>query len=163
MGMLHTFICSFLDERGMTYGEAELGADTSSDADSDYMALFMPFKSKQASAICLVEVRESRRMVTFTSEYTARVPEGMRDATAEFVTRANPEVAFGHFLLDYDDGTLSFRTCLVMGDSPDESMASALVELNLMTVNLFAPAISELEAGRAGPQEALASVVAGRC
>src|SRR5262249_12668701 len=105
------------------------------------------------------QVREDDQQVIVYAECPLSAPADRRDATMEFVTRANFALAIGNFELDLDDGEIRFRTSLdVKGDRLSPGLLRQLVWNNIAVTDKYLPGLRLVIEDSATPAEALARV-----
>jgi hypothetical protein len=91
-----------------------------------------------------------------------KVPESRRPAAAEFITRANVELAIGCFLLDFVDGEVCFRTAIdTRGGAVGDEMIETLIDVAWHTANRYYDALMRVTYGNAEPKDALSEMVKG--
>jgi len=73
---------------------------------------------------CFCEARETDRQVVCYTRYSVKAPPGRRAAVAEFVHRANWNLAIGCFEFNPESGEVRFRTSL---DLDQESLTPELI------------------------------------
>jgi hypothetical protein len=98
----------------------------------DRPVLRLPFQGKNGKWNCFAQVRvgSSLEQFLFYSVLPLNVPEPMRQAIAEFVTRANYGMAIGNFELDFSDGEVRYKTSI---DASDAELTHALIRPVVVT------------------------------
>ena len=88
-----------------------------------------------------------------------RVPEALRSAMAEAITRANYAMLLGNFELDFSDGELRFK---VVVDLPDVALTTRLVAdvlaASLASCDRYHPAFMAVMYGGVSAEEAIGAV-----
>lgn len=114
----------------------------------DRPLLRIAFMQGEQSWQCYAEAREAQGRFLFYSVAPVVVPEALRAAAAEFVTRANYGLAVGNFELDLDDGEVRFKTSIdVTGDRLTYALVKQLVMINLRVLLHYLPGLTALLAG----------------
>ncbi|MFT7580519.1 MAG: hypothetical protein ACI9MR_002190 [Myxococcota bacterium] len=91
------------------------------------------FEGEHVQVACWLVVYEETERICFISAFPVVVPEDMRPAIAEYLTRANHGVVMGNFEMDYDDGAIHFRTSV---DVEGIEVTKQFIKNNLLVVNL---------------------------
>jgi hypothetical protein len=73
----------------------------------------------------LAQVLSADARFVFYLDFKEKAPEAARNAVAEYITRANYGLIIGNFELDYDDGTIRFKTSL---DFDGDELTEALIQ-----------------------------------
>lgn len=106
-----------------------------------------------------VVCREEYGRCSIYSQAPWSIPEGVRVAMAELLTRINYGIAIGNFEMDFSDGEIRFKTSLdVAGGHLSRAMFEALLDSNLAAMDAYLPAIEAVRDSRMTPAEAVASV-----
>jgi hypothetical protein len=101
--------------------------------------------------------RDSR--CTFHSVLPIAVPEELRGAAMEYLTRANYGLSLGNFEMDLSDGEVRYKTSLdVMDGSFTSRMLTALCYVNLQMVERYLPGLMQVIYAGVGPERAIAVV-----
>ena len=107
--------------------------------------LLTKYRGENGQWNCEAWTREEERQLLFYSLCPFDVPEDKRDDVAELLTRANHDLAIGNFDLDYDEGTVRFRTSIdVEDDRISISLVRNLVMANVTMMDLYLPEIREI-------------------
>lgn len=85
----------------------------------------------------------------FHSFVPMNIPLARRAAVAEFITRANYALRFGHFDMDWSDGEVSFQTTLALDRRrpPATSQLDHLVRANCWSMEHYLPALMSVVYG----------------
>lgn len=109
----------------------------------DQPVLRLAFDGQNGRFLCYAHAREDLHQVLFYSVYPTEVPEALRSDVAAMLMRANYDLTYGSFELDWDDGHLRFRTSLdVEGSELGPEMLRSLTLANVVTMDRIAPAIA---------------------
>jgi hypothetical protein len=124
-------------------------------------ALRMRYEGQNGTWTVLVYTRESLRQAGFYSVLPDPVPDDRLPAVAEYLHRANYDLAIGCFELDWDTGQVRFRTSLDLegGELGDRQIRNYLYA-NVLTCDRYLKGLADVSAGRATPAEAIAAVEA---
>jgi hypothetical protein len=140
-------VAAFLDAAGWEYEQ-----------DSSAPLLYLHFVGETGDWPCAAFVLEEQRRFAFFSRLPVTVPESVRPAMAEFITRANFGMAVGCFEMDFADGDLRFKTSLDTGGEPlTDALLEPLIWLNVATMERYLPGVLDVVAG-GEPVAALARV-----
>ncbi len=121
--------------------------------------LSMNVAGKNGQWRCVAKSREEQKQFVFYSVCGTSAPEHRRQAVAEFVTRANFGMVIGNFELDFDDGEIRYKTSIdVEGVSLAPALIKNLVYANVLMMDRYLPAITQVIEGTASPRAAVASV-----
>lgn len=117
--------------------------------------LRLAFDGQNGRFLCYAHAHEDLRQVVFYAAYPKEIPESLRGEIAAMLMRANFDLTFGNFELDWDDGQLRFRTSLdVEGSTLVPSMLRNLTLANVVTMDRLLPAITSVLEGES-PRDAL--------
>ena len=108
------------------------------------------FAGQNGEVACFAQVRVDIQQFLFYGMLPVHVPEHMRGAMAEFLTRANYGLRIGNFEMDYMDGEVRFKSSL---DFEGEALTANLIR------NAIYPAVQTLDRYLPG---ALAVIYAGK-
>ncbi len=113
------------------------------------------YQGEHGTWFCYARAREDARHFIFLSVVEEKVPEALRPAMAEFLTRVNFGLNIGNFELDLEDGEVRYKTSLA---APDLKLTSRMidpaVESNLQNMDDYLPGIQAVSRGE---QTALAA------
>jgi hypothetical protein len=108
---------------------------------------------------CVAKSREEQKQFIFYSVCGTSAPEHRRQAVAEFVTRANSGMVIGNFELDFNDGEIRYKTSMIFEGVPlAPALIKNLVYANVLMMDRYLPAITQVIEGTASPQAAVASL-----
>lgn len=123
----------------------------------DDSVLQMNFQGQNGRWTCYAQVRTEVGQFVMYSVCPVMVPETLRGAAAEFITRANYGLIIGNFELDFDDGEVRYKTSL---DAEQTALTGALLQplvyANVWTMDRYLPGLMAVIYGHTAPQEAIA-------
>ena len=121
--------------------------------------IWMSVEGQNGRLRCLAEAREEEKQFVFYSYYGVKVPENKRQASAEFLTRANYGLVIGNFEMDMSDGEVRYKTSIDVEDAPlPASEIQAMIYLNILVADRYLPGLMALLSGDVSPEQALAQV-----
>ncbi|MEA5470015.1 YbjN domain-containing protein, partial [Spirulina sp. 06S082] len=105
---------------------------------------------------CLVQINEPHEQFLFYSYCPLFIPEDCRPKVAEFLARANIEIVIGNFELNYDRGTIRYKTSIdVEGSHLAPSMVKQLVYTNIEMMDRYLPTLKQVIDQKIAPLEAI--------
>ena len=115
----------------------------------DTTILSMGFRGNNGTWTCYARTREQEERFLFYSILSTNVPEHMRMAAAEYLTRANYGMLMGNFEMDFSDGEVRYKTSIdVEGGELTLKMIRTMVYVNILMMDRYLPGImSVLHAG----------------
>jgi hypothetical protein len=117
------------------------------------------FQGENGQWNCFAEAREEQTQFLFYSVCPIHVPEDKRQATAEFLTRANFGLPIGNFEMDWDDGLIRCKTSTdVQSNQLGLEMVKQLVYANVFLMDMYLPGLMTVVYGDASPSKAVAQV-----
>jgi hypothetical protein len=117
------------------------------------------FSGDNGQWTCFAQAREEQEQFVFYSVCPLKVPEGVRDAVAEFLTRANYGLLNGNFEMDYDDGEVRYKTFIdVEGGELPFAMIKTLVYGNVFTMDKYFPGLMKVIYGDVSPSLAITEI-----
>ncbi len=117
------------------------------------------FTGKNGRWLFFAQSLDKHKRVLFYSVMETNVPADRRAEVAECLTRANFNLAIGNFEMDFDRGTVRFRTSMdTQGCELSETMIRVLVLINCMMMDNYIPAIMSVTYAETSPAEAIAKV-----
>jgi hypothetical protein len=123
----------------------------------DESVLQMNFQGQNGRWTCYAQSRMDVGQVVMYSVCPMTVPEGLRTAVAEFITRANYGLIIGNFELDYDDGEVRYKTSLDAENAPlSHELMQPLVYANVWTMDRYLPGLMAVIYGSTSPRDAVA-------
>ena len=123
-------------------------------------AYSIKFKGSNGEWVCVAEAFEDDRTFVFYSSCPVKAPEETYHAVAELISRLNYCLVCGNFEIGYLDGDIRFRTNIeVPGHDLEPLMIDRVVYNNVVTMNMYLPAILEVIQKGATPLNAIASVL----
>lgn len=105
-------------------------------------------------------VDEEEEKFEFLSKIPITVPENKRSSVAEFLTRANYGLKYGHFEMDLDDGEVNFKTNtpFEQGTVLEDSVIEKLLYSNVLIVDRYFPAMMKVIYGGTTAEEAIREI-----
>ncbi len=108
---------------------------------------------------CLALVDADDDLFQFFSFVPMRVPEEKKTQIAELITRANYGLKIGKFEMDFSDGELRFQTSARYGaHTLHDEVIRDIIATNLMTVDRYFPAFSNVLFAGEEPEEAISRI-----
>lgn len=96
---------------------------------------------------CVLTERQGRELLCY-GVLPARLPEPLRQAGSEFITRANYGMAVGNFELDFSDGEVRFKTYVALDEGPlTEALLNPLLQFNHAMMKKYTPGFIRLSEG----------------
>jgi Putative bacterial sensory transduction regulator len=116
---------------------------------------FVAFQTDGPDVVGLAYVLDEERFV-FYLQAQRPVPEKRRDAVAQFITRANFGLSLGNYEMNYDDGTVRYKTSVdFAGRRLQDWMVKHTVLTNMETVEVYQRWLEKVMDG-ADPEKAAA-------
>lgn len=126
-------------------------------------AYSMSYSGKNGDLRCYAIIRVDLEEFLFYAVAPIKVPEDVRTAVAEFLTRANYGLRIGNFELDYSDGEVRYKSSL---DFEGENLTSELIRNAIYpavhTMDRYMPGLLRVSFGGATPHEAIEEVEGGK-
>jgi hypothetical protein len=117
------------------------------------------FAGQNGEQACFAQVRVELEQFLFYCVMPVRVPENMRAAIAEYLTRANYGLRIGNFEMDFSDGEVRYKSSL---DFEGESLTPNLIRNTIypavQTMDRYIPGMLAVIYGGKSPEEAIAEV-----
>jgi hypothetical protein len=108
---------------------------------------------------CFAQVRVDLEQFLFYVVMPVRVPEHMRPAVADFLTRANYGLRIGNFEMDFDDGEVRYKSSVDFeGTELTRPLIRNAVYPAVQTMDRYLPGILAVIFGGKEPAEAIAEV-----
>ena len=125
-------------------------------------AYSMSYSGKNGDLRCYAIVRVDLEEFLFYAVAPIKVPEDVRLAVSEFLTRANYGLRIGNFELDYSDGEVRYKSSL---DFEGESLTPELIRNAIYpavhTMDRYLTGLLRVSFGGATPLEAIEEVEGG--
>lgn len=120
-------------------------------------AILMSFQGENGTWNCYAQVNEEQ--LIFYSIYP-RIAEGrQRSSVAEFITRANSGIVSGNFEMDYEDGTIRYKTGIdIDGEELTLDIIMRLVYTNVVMMDKYLPGLIAVMEEEKFPIEAIAKI-----
>jgi hypothetical protein len=137
-------LTTFFDAAGWPYGQVE-----------DETALHLEYEGESGTWTCYAVAREEEAQCLFYS--VCPVPASERKAeVAEYLTRANFGLVIGNFEMDWDSGTVRYKTSVgLAGADMSAALVEELVSANLITTERYLPGIVAVVQRGVPPEQAL--------
>jgi hypothetical protein len=126
-------------------------------------AYSMSYSGKNGDLRCYAIVRVDLEEFLFYAVAPVKVPEEVRTAVAEYITRANYGLRIGNFELDYADGEVRYKSSI---DFEGQTLTADLIRNSIYpavhTMDRYLPGLLRVSFGGATPHEAIEEVEGGR-
>jgi hypothetical protein len=126
-------------------------------------AYSMSYSGKNGDLRCYAIIRVDLEEFLFYAVAPVKVPEEVRTAVAEFLTRANYGLRIGNFEMDYSDGEVRYKSSL---DFESQTLTADLVRNAIYpavhTMDRYLSGLLRVSFGGATPHEAIDEVEGGR-
>ncbi len=121
-------------------------------------ALHLEYEGDNGTWSCYAIAREEERQCIVYS--VCPVESGADKATvAEFLTRANFGLAVGNFEMDWDGGTIRFKTSVdVEGVQVNDALVEGLMSANIITTERYLPGLRAVVENGVSPETAIQEV-----
>ena len=117
------------------------------------------FRGKNGDYQLSAQAYNEDKRASFHSYLGTIVPEARIQAVAEFLVRVNQGVLIGNFDMDFDKGTVKYKTSVdVDGGELTQEMVHTLVMLNLSMLDKYVPGLMRVMFGDTSPIDAIAQV-----
>ncbi len=117
------------------------------------------FSGQNGEFRCFAQIVTHLEQFLFYAVAAVYVPDELRPAVAEFITRANFGLRIGNFELDYHDGEVRYKTSL---DFEDEKLTPALIRNAIYpavtTMDRYFPGLMKVVYGGRTPYEAIEEI-----
>jgi hypothetical protein len=122
-------------------------------------AYSMSYTGKNGDLRCYAIVRVDLEEFLFYAVAPVKVPEVVRSAISEFLTRANYGLRIGNFELDFSDGEVRYKSSV---DFEGQNLTSDLIRNAIYpavhTMDRYLPGLLRVSFGGATPHEAIEEV-----
>jgi hypothetical protein len=126
-------------------------------------AYSMSYSGKHGDLRCYAIIRVDLEEFLFYAVAPVKVPEEVRTAISEFLTRANYGLRIGNFELDYSDGEVRYKSSL---DFEGQNLTPELIRNAIYpavhTMDRYLPGLLRVSFGGATPHEAIEEVEGGQ-
>jgi hypothetical protein len=125
-------------------------------------AFSMGYTGKNGDYRCYAVVRVDLEEFLYYVVAPVRIPDELRQAIAEFITRANYGMRIGNFELDYSDGEVRYKSSINFEDEvlTDETIRNAVYPA-VQTIDRYLPGLMRVSFGGATPLEAIEEIEGG--
>jgi hypothetical protein len=125
----------------------------------DKTAYRVIFSGENGQLACYAQILVDLEQFLFYAVAPVKVPEEMRIATAEFITRANYGLHIGNLEMDFSDGEVRYRSSL---DFQGQELTPQLIKLTIypavQTMDRYLPGLMTVVYGGKTPAEAVAEM-----
>lgn len=125
----------------------------------DKTAYRMLFSGKNGQLTCFAQVRVDLEQFLFYAVAPIKVPEELRMAAAEFITRANYGLRIGNLEMDFSDGEVRYKSSL---DFEGQELTPQLIRLAIypavQTLDRYLPGLMAVVYGGKSPKEAVTEI-----
>ena len=122
-------------------------------------AVHVLFQGEHAQFNCFCEAREEQQQFLFYSLCPVTIPEHKRQEMAEYITRANFDMAIGNFEMDFVDGELRFKTSIdVEGSQLTPELLKPLLYANVLMMDQYLPGMMAIIYADKSPEDAIKQV-----
>jgi hypothetical protein len=126
-------------------------------------AYSMSYSGKNGDLRCYAIVRVDLEEFLFYAVAPVKVPEEVRMAVSEYLTRANYGLRIGNFELDFSDGEVRYKSSI---DFEGQVLTSDLIRNSIYpavhTMDRYLPGLLRVSFGGATPHEAIEEVEGGK-
>lgn len=126
-------------------------------------AYSMSYTGKNGDLRCYAIVRVDLEEFLFYAVAPVKVPEEVRPAVAEYLTRANYGLRIGNFEMDYSDGEVRYKSSI---DFEGQALTADLIRNAIYpavhTMDRYLTGLLRVSFGGATPLEAIEEVEGGR-
>jgi hypothetical protein len=117
------------------------------------------FAGKNGDFRCYAQILPALEQFLFYAVAPVRVPDEIRPAVAEFITRANYGMRIGNFEMDYSDGELRYKSCIDFeGETLTFNWIRHAIYPAVLTMNHYFPSLMSVIYGGRTPYEAISEV-----
>jgi len=117
------------------------------------------FSGQNGQTVCFAQIRQDLEQLLFYVLAPVKVPEELRHAAAEFVTRANYGLRIGNFELDFNDGEVRYKSSLDFeGTELTAELVRNAIYPAVQTMDHYLPGLMALIYGGKSPAEAVAEI-----
>lgn len=119
----------------------------------------MYYNGKNGELRCYAQIRVDLEQFIFYAVTAVKMPEDVRPAVAEFLTRANYGLRVGNFELDYADGEVRFKSSLDFEGEPlTDDLIRHAVYPAVQTMDGYLPGLMKVAFGARTPVEAIQEI-----
>ncbi|HMO56062.1 MAG TPA: YbjN domain-containing protein [Roseiflexaceae bacterium] len=116
----------------------------------------MFYNGKNGEFRCYALVRVELEQFIFYAVSTVKVPEHMRLAAAEYITRANYGLRIGNFEMDFSDGEIRFKSSLDFeGVELSDHLIRNAIYPAVQLLDQYLPGLLKVVFGGVEPHEAI--------
>ncbi len=117
------------------------------------------FAGENSDLRCYAQIRADLEQFLFYVVAPVKVPEELRLAVAEYITRANYGLRIGNFELDYSDGEVRYKSSLDFEGEPlSKTLLKNAIYPAVQTMDHYTPGLMRVIYGGSSPYEAIQEV-----
>lgn len=125
----------------------------------DKHAYSMLYSGENGDYRCYAVVRVELEEFLFYTVAPVRIPNDVRPAVAEYITRANYGLRIGNFELDYSDGEVRFKSSINFEGEPlNYGMLRNALYPAVHSLDRYLPGLMRVSFGGATPLEAIEEI-----
>lgn len=122
-------------------------------------AYTMRFQGKNGSLRVVASVRPDARQLLLYAVAPNNVPEGLRAAAAEFLTRANYGIYIGNFEMDWSDGEVRYKSSLAFeGTALTYTLVRNAIYPAVHMMDKYLPGLLKVVYGGKAPADAIQEI-----
>ena len=122
-------------------------------------AFTMGFTGRNGDLRCYAIIHPDLEEFLFYAVAPIKVPEEVRSAASEFITRANYGMRIGNLEMDYSDGEVRYKSSLNFEDEPlTPGMLRNTIYPCVHTLDRYLPGLLRVSFGGATPLEAIEEI-----
>lgn len=126
---------------------------------SDNHVYRVDFRGQNGDLKCFAQVRVELEQFLFYCVMPVHVPENMRPAIAEYLTRANYGLRIGNFEMDFTDGEVRYKSSIDFeGSELTPSLIRNTIYPAVQTMDRYLPGVLAVIFGGKSAEEAIASI-----
>ncbi len=119
----------------------------------------MGFSGRNGQTICYAQIRVDLEQFLFYVVAPVKAPEKVRQAVADFITRANYGLRIGNFEMDFDDGEVRYKSSL---DFENAALTAVLIKNAIypavQTMDRYLPGLMGVIYGNKLPSDAIVEI-----
>jgi hypothetical protein len=127
----------------------------------DDRILRVQYQGENGEWTCYAVAEEEDQQFIFYSICPLKVGKTFEVAAVEFITRANYGLHLGNFEMDYDDGTVRYKTSIdVTDDHITPASIKNIVYPNVLIMDRYLPGLMSVVFANVPPAEAISKIEA---
>lgn len=117
------------------------------------------FVGQNGELACFAQIRPDLDQFIFYVVLPVRVPEELRAAVGEFLTRANYGLRIGNFEMDYSDGEVRYKSSIDFeGITLETALVRNVIYPAVQTMDRYLPGMMGVIYGGKTPENAIAEI-----